>query len=62
MLGVLAVTDATTEQVADLAARHVIPLHELTPVRTSLEDAYLELTRHDVEYAVSTVPEGSAAR
>jgi ABC-2 type transport system ATP-binding protein len=58
----LVVTDATTEQVADLAARHSIPLHELTPVRTSLEDAYLELTRHDVEYAVSTVPEGSAAR
>ena len=58
----LVVTDATPEQLADLAARHAIPVHELTPVRTSLEDAYLELTRHDVEYAVTTVPEGSAVR
>ncbi len=65
---VLVVPDLTSEQVADLAARHAIPLHELTPVRTSLEDAYLDLTRNDVEYAVTavptvpTVPEGSAAR
>jgi ABC-2 type transport system ATP-binding protein len=58
----LVVTDVTAEQVADLAALHAIPLHELTPVRTSLEDAYLELTRHEVEYAPTTVPEGSAAR
>ncbi len=59
---VLVVTDVTTEQMADLAARDGVPLHELTPVRTSLEDAYLELTRHDVEYPVTTAPEGSAAR
>jgi ABC-2 type transport system ATP-binding protein len=59
---VLVVKDLTSEQVADLAARHAIPVHELTPVRTSLEDAYLDLTRHDVEYAVAAVPEGSAAR
>jgi ABC-2 type transport system ATP-binding protein len=60
--GALVVTDATAEQIAGLAARHAIPVHELTPLRTSLEDAYLELTRHDVEYAVTAVPEGSAAR
>jgi ABC-2 type transport system ATP-binding protein len=58
----LVVTDATTEQVADLAARHAIPVHELTAVRTSLEDAYLDLTRSDVEYPTPRVPEGSAAR
>jgi ABC-2 type transport system ATP-binding protein len=59
---VLVISDASAEQVADLAARHAIPLHELTPVRTSLEDAYLDLTRHDVEYPLTTAPEGSAAR
>jgi ABC-2 type transport system ATP-binding protein len=58
----LVVTDATAEQLAELAAGHAIPLHELTPVRTSLEDAYLELTRHEVEYAPTRVPEGSDAR
>ena len=50
---VLTITDTTTEDLADLAARHAIPLHELTPVQTSLEDAYLELTRDDVEYAAA---------
>ena len=60
--GALVVTDVPTEQLADLAARHAVPLYELTPVRTSLEDAYLDLTRLDVEYPANTVPEGSAAR
>jgi ABC-2 type transport system ATP-binding protein len=58
----LVVTDVPAEQVADLAALHTIPLYELTPARTSLEDAYLELTRHEIEYTPTPVPEGSAAR
>ena len=58
---VLTITDTTTEDLADLAARHAIPLHELTPVQTSLEDAYLELTRDDVEYAAAGTTQRSTS-
>jgi ABC-2 type transport system ATP-binding protein len=46
----LRVTATTTERVGELAARHGITLHELTPVRTSLEEAYLNLTDDTTEY------------
>ena len=46
----LSLTGIGAPAVGDLAAQHGIALHELTPVRTSLEDAYLELTREHVEY------------
>jgi ABC-2 type transport system ATP-binding protein len=46
----LRVTAATTERVGELAARHGITLHELTPVRTSLEEAYLNLTDDSTDY------------
>jgi ABC-2 type transport system ATP-binding protein len=36
--------------VGDLAAAHGIALHELTPERASLEEAYFELTEESVEY------------
>lgn len=36
--------------IGELAALNGITLHELTPVKTSLEDAYIELTREHVEY------------
>jgi ABC-2 type transport system ATP-binding protein len=45
------VTGYRTEQIAQLAAEHQIPVYELSRVQTSLEDAYLALTEHDVEYA-----------
>jgi ABC-2 type transport system ATP-binding protein len=40
--------DATT--VGNIAAQVGVPLHELTPVGASLEEAYMALTRDDVEY------------
>jgi ABC-2 type transport system ATP-binding protein len=46
----LRVAAATTERVGDLAARHGITLHELTAVRTSLEEAYLNLTDDSTDY------------
>lgn len=46
----LRVAAATTERVGELAARHGITLHELTPVRTSLEEAYLNLTDDSTDY------------
>lgn len=36
--------------IGELAARSGIPLHELTPLTASLEEAYMQLTQDDVEY------------
>jgi ABC-2 type transport system ATP-binding protein len=47
---VLDVTGLTTEAVGDLAAANGIVLHELTLVQASLEQAFMELTRDDVEF------------
>ncbi|GAA1318826.1 ABC transporter ATP-binding protein [Leucobacter albus] len=38
-------------EIGEIAARNGIVLHELTPVTGSLEDAYLQLTRDELEYA-----------
>lgn len=57
--GVLEVSGVTAETVGDLAAAAGIPLHELTPLGGSLEDAYLKLTADEVEYhshALGTSP------
>jgi ABC-2 type transport system ATP-binding protein len=40
----LSVTGVSAEVIGDLAARNSITLHELSPQRASLEEAYLELT------------------
>jgi ABC-2 type transport system ATP-binding protein len=49
----LEVAGLTAEQIGDLAAERGIRLHELTPVQASLEEAFMELTRDDVEYQAS---------
>jgi ABC-2 type transport system ATP-binding protein len=48
--GVLDITGATTEMVGDLAGANGIVLHELTLLQASLEEAFMELTRDDVEF------------
>ena len=40
----------TAEQVGDAAAGAGITLHELTPQQASLEEAFMTLTRDDVEF------------
>ena len=40
----------STEQIGDLAFGEGIRLHELTTVRASLEEAFMELTADSVEY------------
>ncbi|PZG03797.1 ABC transporter ATP-binding protein [Nonomuraea aridisoli] len=42
--GGLAVTGADPATIGDLAARHHIPIHELTPRGATLEDVYLDMT------------------
>jgi ABC-2 type transport system ATP-binding protein len=40
----------TCAEIGDLAARHAITLHELTPVQASLESAFMSLTRDSVDF------------
>ncbi|HKI91821.1 MAG TPA: ATP-binding cassette domain-containing protein, partial [Gaiellaceae bacterium] len=49
--GAVEVHGLTAEQIGDLAAGEGIALHELAPQQASLEDAFMELTRDDVEFA-----------
>jgi ABC-2 type transport system ATP-binding protein len=46
----LEVSGATPESVGETAAANGIVLHELTLVQASLEEAFMELTRDDVEF------------
>jgi len=51
--GALEVTGMDGEAIGDLAAAGGLALHELTPQRASLEEAFMELTRDSVEYHAS---------
>jgi ABC-2 type transport system ATP-binding protein len=46
----LEIAGVTAAEIGNQAARAGIALHELTPVSASLEEAYMALTRNDVEY------------
>jgi len=48
---VLEVQGLSTAEVGDLAFRHGIPIHELTPQQASLEEAFMNLTTDAVEFA-----------
>jgi ABC-2 type transport system ATP-binding protein len=48
--GAIEVRGMTAEQIGDLAFSGGIRLHELTTVRASLEEAFMELTSDSVEY------------
>jgi ABC-2 type transport system ATP-binding protein len=48
--GTLTVQDMAAEKVGDIAFEKGIRLHELTTVRASLEEAFMELTADSVEY------------
>lgn len=52
--GVVDVFGLDAAHIGDLAAQQSIPLHELTPLTASLEEAYLELTDSSVEYRSET--------
>jgi len=60
--GLLEVGGLTAEQIGELAAANGIVLHELSPLPASLEEAFMELTRGELEYAsVATEAEDAAA-
>jgi ABC-2 type transport system ATP-binding protein len=48
--GALEVSGATPELIGEAAAAHGVVLHELTLVQASLEEAFMELTRDEVEF------------
>jgi ABC-2 type transport system ATP-binding protein len=48
--GAFEVTDADAATLGELAARHQLVLHELSPQRASLEEAFMQLTAESVEY------------
>jgi ABC-2 type transport system ATP-binding protein len=52
----LTVRGGTIEQVGEIAAGKSITLHELSPQRASLEEAYMQLTDQAVDYRAGQVP------
>ncbi|MFE6833481.1 ABC transporter ATP-binding protein [Streptomyces sp. NPDC057705] len=66
--GTLEIDGASAEQLGELAARHQIVLHELSPQRASLEEAFMRMTADSVEYHAhapgalgAPIPPGMAA-
>jgi ABC-2 type transport system ATP-binding protein len=54
--GVLEVRGLAAERIGELASGASVVLHELTPLRASLEDAYMRLTGDAVEYRTTARP------
>ncbi len=58
--GQLHVTGLTTDEIGHRAADHDVTLLELSPVQASLEEAFMALTHHAVEYRSAQGPADSA--
>jgi ABC-2 type transport system ATP-binding protein len=54
--GLLEVSGLTAQQIGDAAAANGIALHELTPLEASLEQAFMELTREELEFEATKPP------
>jgi ABC-2 type transport system ATP-binding protein len=52
--GLLEVTGRSAAQIGDLARDLGVSLHELAPRQASLEEAFMEMTRDEVEYHAGT--------
>ncbi len=48
--GALEIGGLTAEQIGEAAAANGLVLHELTPLQASLEEAFMDLTRDEVEF------------
>jgi ABC-2 type transport system ATP-binding protein len=59
--GFISVDGLTTDAVGDLAAKHQLTIHELFAQRSSLEEAFMEMTRDSVEYHATTPVTATAA-
>ncbi|WP_433545630.1 ABC transporter ATP-binding protein [Streptomyces sp. CA-294286] len=54
--GALEVDGVGAEELGELAARHQVVLHELSPQQASLEEAFMQLTAESVEYHAHAQP------
>src|SRR5438874_941885 len=60
--GYVEVHGLTAAQIGDIAAENSLALHELTPQQASLEEAFMDLTREDIEFrAAELEPEEAVA-
>jgi ABC-2 type transport system ATP-binding protein len=59
--GLLEVHGLTAAKIGELAAVGGVVLHELTPKEASLEEAFMDLTREDVEFKAAELEEEEAA-
>jgi len=59
--GLLEVHGLTAAQIGDAAAAGGVALHELTPKEASLEEAFMDLTREDVEFKAAELADEEAA-
>ena len=53
--GYLEVRGLTAPQIGDTAAANGLAVHELTPQQVSLEEAFMELTRDDIEFKAAEI-------
>ncbi|GAA3195993.1 ABC transporter ATP-binding protein [Streptomyces virens] len=60
--GTLEVDGSKAEHIGELAARHQLVLHELSPQQASLEEAFMRLTAESVEYHAHSDTPASAER
>jgi ABC-2 type transport system ATP-binding protein len=54
--GSIMATGMTAAAIGELAADRILTLHELSPLRGSLEDAFMELTHDAVEFGAHSRP------
>jgi ABC-2 type transport system ATP-binding protein len=52
----LEITGVEPRRIAEIAVRNGVLLYELTPIKVSLEDAYLQLTSQEIEYSSHSLP------
>jgi len=60
-VGELVVVGLSAPQIGDIAAAHGIAIHELTPHRASLEDAFMKLTNDSIEFHGGTTVDAGLA-
>jgi ABC-2 type transport system ATP-binding protein len=51
----LVISGGSSDQIGEMAATHGVVLHELSPQQGSLEEAFMRLTNHAVEYQADEV-------
>jgi ABC-2 type transport system ATP-binding protein len=59
--GLLEIKGTTAERIGEVAAANQVVLHELSPQQASLEEAFMELTREDVEFRGAAHGDGELA-